>query len=109
MQRREPRLPNMTAPKSNRSRSNNSDSLPVEAESITVERDPRTTRIVQYITEKGPADGHEIASKAGWTLRETEADLRRLEDENYVQLFGEPRDRIIIVTERGERFARDHA
>jgi len=102
-------LPTMTAHQTNRSQSDNSASLPNEAESISVERDPRTTRIVQYITQQGPADAREIASKAGWTQQETEAHLRRLEAENYVQLFGEPRDRIIIVTERGERLARDHA
>jgi DNA-binding MarR family transcriptional regulator len=97
----------MTAHKPNRSQSDNSASLPIEAESITVDSDPRTRRIVQYLTENGSTTGRDIAHRAGWTLEETETHLGRLEAGNYVQLIGEPRARIVLLTERGEQLARD--
>jgi len=97
----------MTASNPNRSPSDNSGSrLPVDAESIAVERDPRTTRIVEHINQNGPTTARDIASLTHWTLEETDTHLQRLRDGNYLQLIGEPESCIALLTERGEQLAR---
>lgn len=100
----------MTAQEPNRSVSDNSVSRPIARDRFSLERDPRTRRIVEYTHDhNGATSGRDIAAEAGWTLDETEAHLQRLEAENYVQLVGEEHSRIVLITGRGERLARDAA
>ena len=97
----------MPAYKPNRSRSHNSDSRSITGDRVSLQRDPRTRRIVDYLHDhSGATTGQDIAAKAGWTRDETETHLQRLEDATLVQLLGDKHDRIVLLTSRGEELAR---
>jgi len=97
----------MTASESNRSKSENSVSRPISRDRVTLTRDPRTRRIVEYAHDKGGATtSRDLAAAAGWTLDETETHLQRLEAENFVQLLCERDARIVLLTKDGEALAR---
>lgn len=98
----------MTAPDTNRVESDNSTPRPAyEGRTITPTRDPRLRRIVEHANKNNASTTErDIATKAGWTLRETREYLQRLEADNLVQLIQSGNTRIALLTERGEQFAR---
>ena len=97
----------MTASEPNGSRSENSVSRPLPRDRLSLTRDPRTRRIVQYAdNQNGATSIRDIAAAAGWTLQETRTHVERLERANFVQLLGEDGDGIVLLTVRGENVAR---
>lgn len=98
----------MTAGQINRSSSDNSGSRGrLESEYTVTERDPRLRKLVSYVHNRGISSIAEIAAEAGWLLDTVRERTDRLERENYVQKIEDCGTTLVLLTDRGEKLARE--
>lgn len=94
----------MTAKDTNRVGSDNSDSRKAENAEIISEHDTQHRRIVEETRAVGgTTTRRDLLSKTDLTLDELENRLRELADGRYVDLIGDPKHELIVLTCRGEQ------
>ena len=96
----------MTANDTNRVGSDNSDSRTAEDTEIISEHDERDRRIVEETRAVGgTTTRRDLLSRTDLTLDELENRLHELVDGAYVDLIGEYRRELVVITCRGEQVA----
>jgi len=96
----------MTAHRPTRSGSENSVPRRRAGAALTPDHDPRLQSIVAFANQRnGATTARTLASRCGWSLRETHDRLEQLRRENYVQLEQLRDGTVVLLTTRGEQLA----